>query len=343
MPNTFVLRCRFMSFSLRYSNITSLVLALLFCVGILLLSLCLGNEFISPQTLFDTIFKENPQDPHFVVETLRLPRTLMAAMVGAALGCSGLVLQSMIRNPLASPDIIGITGGASAAAIGFLSFFTASLSLAWLPVAAILGALIGAFVIYGLAWRGGVTPMRLVLIGIGISSAMGAITTFIIAASPLSTSISAYIWLTGSVYGASWKEVTVLFPWLAISCPWAFYLARRINVQELGDDISTGLGIAVQPLRCMLLLLSVTMAAPAIAYAGAIGFVGLIAPHIARYVVTRSFAHLMPMTAIIGACLVMLADLVGRVLFQPLDIPAGVFVSAIGAPFFIYLLYRQRF
>lgn len=343
MHDTLMLRSRFASFSLRYSSISILALALLFCLAVLLLSLCLGNEFISPNTILSTLFSDNPQDPHFVVEALRLPRILMAAMVGAALGCSGLVLQSMIRNPLASPDIIGITGGASAAAICFLSFFTASVSLTWLPVAAILGALIGAFLIYGLAWRRGVTPMRLVLVGIGVSSAMGAITTFVIAASPLSTSISAYIWLTGSVYGADWDDVSAFFPWLVVSWPCAFYLARRINAQELGDGIATGLGVAVQPLRFMLLLLSVTMAAPAIAYAGAVGFVGLIAPHIARYMVTRSFAHLMPMTAIVGACLVMLADLCGRVLFQPLDIPAGVFVSAIGAPFFIYLLYRQRF
>ena len=311
-------------------------------VTIVLLSLCLGEEFSSPSRVLMVLFGGGDSSSQFVIGTLRLPRILMAAMVGAALASSGLVLQSMIGNPLASPDIIGITGGASAAAVCFLSFFASALGLIWLPVFAIVGALVAALLIYGLAWNSGVTPMRLVLVGIGISSVMGAVTTFVIAVSPLATSITAYIWLTGSVYGASWNEVQALFPWLLGSWPLALYLARRINTQELGAPLATGLGVSVQRLRLALLFLSVIMAAPAIAYAGAVGFVGLIAPHIARRFVARSFAQLLPVTALIGACLVMLADLCGRLLFQPLDIPAGVFVSAIGAPFFIYLLYRQR-
>tara|TARA_R110001599_G_scaffold179411_2_gene372030 strand:+ start:25000 stop:25962 length:963 start_codon:yes stop_codon:yes gene_type:complete len=320
-----------------------MLIIFVFFLSIILLSLCLGEEFIALPQVILALFGRGDQSSLFVVEILRLPRVLMAAMVGAALASSGLVLQSMIRNPLASPDIIGITGGASAAAVCFLSFFATAMGIVWLPIFAISGALLAALLIYVLAWNSGVTPMRLVLVGIGVSSAMGAVTTFVIAASPLSTSITAYIWLTGSVYGASWVEVKALLPWLLVSWPLALYLARRVNTQELGDQVATGLGISVQKLRLSLLFLSVVMAAPAIAYAGAVGFVGLIAPHIARRFVTRSFALLLPISALVGACLVMLADLCGRLLFQPLDIPAGVFVSAIGAPFFIYLLYRQRF
>lgn len=343
MPNIFKVRHRFISFSVPLHCIVSCFIVALFFLAITLFSLSLGEDFISLVQVVKSLFGHGEQDTQFVIETLRLPRVLMAAMVGAALASSGLVLQSMIRNPLASPDIIGITGGASAAAVCFLSFFVSALGLAWLPVFAIAGALFAALLIYGLAWSAGVTPMRLILVGIGISSAMGAVTTFMIAASPLSTSITAYIWLTGSVYGTSWTEVKALFPWLLISWPVVLYLTRRINTQELGDQIATGLGISVQKLRLVLLFLSVIMAAPAIAYAGAMGFVGLIAPHIARRLVSRSFAFLLPTSALVGACLVMLADLCGRLLFQPLDIPAGIFVSAIGAPFFIYLLYRQRF
>lgn len=336
-------RHRFFSFSTPVLSLLSMLIIFVFFLSIILLSLCLGEEFIALPQVILALFGRGDQSSLFVVEILRLPRVLMAAMVGAALASSGLVLQSMIRNPLASPDIIGITGGASAAAVCFLSFFATAMGIVWLPIFAISGALLAALLIYVLAWNSGVTPMRLVLVGIGVSSAMGAVTTFVIAASPLSTSITAYIWLTGSVYGASWVEVKALLPWLLVSWPLALYLARRVNTQELGDQVATGLGISVQKLRLSLLFLSVVMAAPAIAYAGAVGFVGLIAPHIARRFVTRSFALLLPISALVGACLVMLADLCGRLLFQPLDIPAGVFVSAIGAPFFIYLLYRQRF
>jgi len=343
VDNSFSVRNRFFSFSVPVRSVGACFVAVGIFLAIILLSLCLGDDWISPFKVIAVLLGEKDQDAHFVIETLRLPRVLMAAMVGAALASSGLVLQSMIRNPLASPDIIGITGGASAAAVCFLSFFSTVLGLVWLPVFAIAGALLAALLIYVLAWNRGVTPMRLVLVGIGISSAMGAVTTFVIAASPLSTSITAYIWLTGSVYGAGWAEVKALLPWLLVSWPLALYYARRVNVQELGDQLATGLGISVQRLRIVLLCLSVMMVAPAIAYAGAVGFVGMIAPHIARRFVSRRFALLLPVSALVGACLVMLADLCGRLLFQPLDIPAGVFVSAIGAPFFIYLLYRQRF
>ncbi|NVK27919.1 MAG: iron ABC transporter permease [Flavobacteriia bacterium] len=343
MSKFFKVRHRLFSFSTPIASLWSMLILFVFFLAIIFLSLTLGKEFIALPEVFAVLLGHGDQASQFVVETLRLPRILMAAMVGAALASSGLVLQSMIRNPLASPDIIGITGGASAAAVAFLSFFAATMGIAWLPIFAIAGALLAALLIYSFAWRRGVTPMRLVLVGIGISSVMGAVTTFVIAASPLSTSISAYIWLTGSVYGASWVEVQALLPWLLMTWPLAFYVARRVNTQELGDSLATGLGVSVQRLRLGLLFLSVIMAAPAIAYAGAVGFVGLIAPHIARRFVSRSFALLLPTSALIGACLVMLADLCGRLLFQPLDIPAGVFVSAIGAPFFIYLLYRQRF
>ncbi|WP_100636530.1 FecCD family ABC transporter permease [Marinomonas sp. ef1] len=343
MSKFFSVRHRIFSFSTPVRSLWSMLILFAFFLSIILLSLCLGEEFIALPKVFQALLGNGDQASQFVVETLRLPRVLMAAMVGAALASSGLVLQSMIRNPLASPDIIGITGGASAAAVCFLSFFATAMGIIWLPIFAISGALLAALLIYTLAWNSGVTPMRLVLVGIGISSVMGAVTTFVIAASPLSSSITAYIWLTGSVYGASWVEVKALLPWLLISWPLAFYLARRVNTQELGDQLATGLGVPVQRLRLALLFLSVIMAAPAIAYAGAVGFVGLIAPHIARRLVARSFALLLPTSALVGACLVMLADLCGRLLFQPLDIPAGVFVSAIGAPFFIYLLYRQRF
>ncbi|RBO80272.1 FecCD family ABC transporter permease [Marinomonas aquiplantarum] len=336
-------RNRFMSFSVPWKSIFSMSMTLLVFLLVLMFSLSVGEEFIPFTQVILALSGHSDSKIQLVIEILRLPRVLMAAMVGAALASSGLVLQSMIRNPLASPDIIGITGGASAAAVCFLSFFASAFGLVWLPFFAIVGALLAALLIYGLAWNSGVTPMRLVLVGIGVSSAMGAVTTFVIAASPLATSITAYIWLTGSVYGASWADVKALLPWLCVSWPLAFYLARRVNTQELGDHIATGLGISVQRLRVVVLFLSVLMAAPAIAYAGAVGFVGLIAPHIARRLVIRSFAFLLPMSAFVGACLVMLADLCGRLLFQPLDVPAGVFVSAIGAPFFIYLLYRQRF
>lgn len=342
MDKLFTVRLRWLSFSVVCSDLVVLLVSLLLTLSVMWGYLSIGTLHVDVNEVLFNLLNPDSAQP-FVLETLRLPRMLMAALVGAALGCSGLVLQSMIRNPLASPDIIGITSGASAAAVCFLSFFKGTLSIEWLPVFAICGAFIASVLIYVLSWRNGVSPMRLILVGIGVSASMGAIVTLLIAVSSESTSLTAYVWLTGSVYAASWEDVKALAVWVLISLSLSLYFARRINAQELGDATSVGLGIPLQPTRISLLLLSVMMAAPAIAYAGAVSFVGLIAPHIARRFVSRSFALLMPATAFTGACLVMLADLCGRTLFQPLDIPAGVFVSAIGAPFFLYLLCRQRF
>lgn len=339
MPESLTYRGRLGSFTLPRASLAVVVGLMLLTLSIIVISLSSGSEWINPwQLLSGSLSGETS----IVVETLRLPRIVMGLLVGAGLGCSGLILQSVIRNPLASPDVVGITSGASAAAVGFLGFFQLTYGIEWLPLFALGGAFVASGAVYLLAWRQGVTPMRMILVGIGVSAAMGAVTTLLIAISPASGSLSAYIWLTGSIYGANWQDVKALLPWLAISLPLTLLFARQINAQELGDSVATGLGISVQKLRPTLVMLSVVLAAPVVAYAGAIGFVGLIAPHIARQLVTRSFALLLPVTAMIGACLVLSADLAARVLFLPLDLPAGVFVSAIGAPFFIYLLFRQR-
>ena len=331
--------------SLAINPRTLAVVAGLLLTGLLLtlVSLSVGHVILSPVAVMGELLRNTGDPEGFIVKTLRLPRVVMSFMVGAALGVSGLILQALVRNPLASPDIIGISGGASVAAVAFLSFLTPYLGIHWLPIAAIAGAMLAASVIYLLAWQQGVTPVRLVLIGIGLSAAMGAATTLMITLSPISTTMTAYIWLTGSVYGSDWSDVHALAPWLVILLPLALARARSIDLQEFGDTVAWGLGLAVQRNRMLLLSLSVALAGAAVAYAGAIGFVGLMAPHIARKLVDRRFAGLAPVAAIIGGLLVMIADLIGRTAFVPLDLPAGIFVSAVGAPFFIYLLFRQRY
>ncbi|MEX2475445.1 FecCD family ABC transporter permease [Marinobacter sp.] len=313
------------------------------CLALTILSLSIGTVLISPVTVIEALLGDSAGPYGFIIDTLRLPRVVMAFLVGAALGVSGLILQALVRNPLASPDIIGISGGASVAAVAFLSFLTPYLGIHWLPVVAIAGAMVAALAIYLLAWRQGVTPVRLVLIGIGLSAAMGAATTLMITLSPITTTMTAYVWLTGSVYGSDWDDVRALAPWVLVLLPLALTRAGAIDLQEFGDTVASGLGLAVQRSRMLLLLLAVALAGSAVAYAGAIGFVGLIAPHIARKLVDRHFSGLAPVAAIIGGLLVMIADLIGRTVFVPLDLPAGIFVSAIGAPFFIYLLFRQRY
>lgn len=310
-------------------------------LGVVIIGLSVGSTMINPWYVIKYLLGFGNGEHDFVIGTLRLPRMILSLLVGVALGVAGLILQGIIRNPLAAPEIIGITGGASAAAVTFITYFSA-ISISYLPFAAILGAGIVSLSIYLLAWKKGVTPIRIVLIGIGIEAGMGALVTMMIVLSPTYSTSKAYIWLTGSVYGADWAQVASMLPWVLIFVPLSLFFSKAINVQGLGDQVAAGLGARVQLERLALLGISVALAGSAVAFAGAIGFVGLLAPHIAKKIVGKTFGSLVPVSAVIGALIVIIADVIARTAFLPLDLPAGVFVSGIGAPFFIYLLYRNR-
>lgn len=342
MTRTLLLRTAGFSRRIDLATLWRLIAASCLTLLVMLGALSLGTLTLSPQTVIALLWRGGDASLLFIVEQLRLPRVLLGALVGAALAVSGVILQSIIRNPLASPDLLGITSGASAAAVLYLSFFSVLLGPQWLPLAAMLGAGLAALVIYGLAWKQGASPLRLVLIGVGVSALLTAITTFILVFSPLTTTLSAYVWLTGSVYGASWPEPRALAGWLLALVPVLVLLARQVRVQQLDDALVQGIGVRVQWLRAGLLLVSVALAGAAVAWGGAIAFVGLIAPHIAKRLVAPGFVGQALMAALIGANLVILADLVGRTLFLPLDLPAGIFVAALGTPFFLYLLINQR-
>lgn len=337
------IRNRSGAISFLIDNKAFLVFLLLLIISLLLfiVGVSVGSTMINPLAIIQHLLGMGNGEHAFVLDTLRLPRMILSLLAGISLAVSGLILQGIVRNPLASPDIIGITGGASAAAVLFITFFS-ELSIKWIPFVALLGAGIVSLMIYMLAWKKGVTPIRLVLIGIGVQASMGALVTMMIVLSPSYSTSEAYIWLTGSVYGANWNHVKSMLPWILIFVPLSLLLSRKVDVQELGDDLALGLGSKVQTNRFVLLFVSVALAGSAVAFVGGIGFVGLIAPHIARKLVGRSFSSLVLVSALIGGMIVCLADVVARTAFLPLDLPAGIFVSGIGAPFFIYLLYRNR-
>ncbi|MFA1736920.1 FecCD family ABC transporter permease [Lysinibacillus fusiformis] len=330
------------SFQIAKRTCWIILLLSLLLVIITIIGLSAGSDFIHPFIVVKELLGYGNGEYDFVLHTLRLPRILMALLVGAALGVAGLILQGIIRNPLAAPDIIGVTSGASMGAIIFIVYFMGSVGIQFLPLAAISGAAIISFIIYLLSWRKGVTPIRMVLIGIGISALAKAVVTMLLVLSEVAATTKAYLWLTGSLYGANMTDVYLLLPWVALLLPLTFVLARTVNVKELGDDIATGLGVKVQVYRLLFLLISVMLAGSAVAFAGGIAFVGLVAPHMSRLLVGRSFAGLIPVTAIIGGIIVIVADIVARTAFLPKDLPTGVFTAAIGAPFFIYLLFRTR-
>ncbi|MEH7109210.1 FecCD family ABC transporter permease [Bacillus sp. JJ1764] len=323
------------------------LILLLITFVVFVISTGMGEMKINPLTVVKVLFGAGPEMETLIIKSFRLPRIIIALMVGISLAVAGGILQGMIRNPLASPDVLGITGGAAVALVSFLAIFSdksnaLTVSISWLPLAAFLGAGIVAFLVYFLAWKNGVSPIRLVLIGIGISSLMQALTTLMMILGPIYQASQANIWITGTVYGSNWKNVAVMVPWTVIFLIIALISARTVNLQELGDEVATGLGGRVQKQRFLLLLISTALIGSSVAFAGGIGFVGLMAPHMARRLVGSSFGALLPASALIGGILVMVADIIGRSLFSPLEVPAGVFTAGIGAPYFIYLLFKTR-
>lgn len=330
------------SFLLHKKTLTTAIVLAVAGAAALLLSVGLGDMRMYPQEVVRAMLGSGAEEHRLVVHTIRLPRILAAFLVGIALAAAGSLLQGIIRNPLASPDIIGITSGASLAAVVFISYLSATVSIVWLPVAAMTGACLTALLIYMLAWRRGVTAIRLVLVGIGINFLLGSATKVLLLKNPAYTSSQAYVWLTGTVYGSDWGMVGMIAPWLAVFIPVAFALARHVNALQLGDDVASGVGSAVQRHRFGLLMISVALAGAAVAVGGAISFVGLIAPHMARKLVGSSFGGMLPISALLGGLIVVIADTISRTAFLPYDIPVGVFTAGVGAPFFIYLLYRNR-
>jgi iron complex transport system permease protein len=335
------LRPRGTNLSLRVDLRVLVVCAGLAALGVLAFALELAwGEYPLPLgDVLATLAGEGRQADRFIVIDVRLPRALVAALVGAALAVSGAVFQILVRNPLASPDIIGITGGASVAAV---SVFVLGASAALIPVAAFGGAVTASALLYVLAWRGGLSPYRLVLVGIGIEALGTAGTTYALIRGRIEDVHQAAVWLLGSLNSRAFSDLWPLLAGLAILAPAVALLARSLDALSLGEDQARALGVRVEPARLGLVVAAAGLAAVAVAAAGPIVFVAFLAPHIARGLTRASGAAVLPAAALCGAVLVLASDLVGRLLLSPTEIPVGIVTSVLGAPFFLWLLYRAN-
>ncbi len=343
MKTYFSLRGRRLPISLHIHKRTLWVTMLLALATIIvaIISTGMGEMNISPIEVVKVLLGIGGEQETLIVQEFRLPRIVVGFLVGAALAVAGAILQGLVRNPLAAPDILGITGGASITAVAYLLFFE-TMSIKWLPGAAFTGATLVSLLLYALAWKKGVTPLRLVMIGVGLKIVTSAMVTLLITFSPFLLQNRAVLWLTGSIYGSAWSDVTMIGPWVVILIFLSVIMTGRVNVQQLGSDIATSVGNSVNRDNFMLLLICTALTGTAVAVGGEISFVALLAPHISKQLVGPSFGSVLPVSIFVGALILLIADLIGRMAFAPLDIPVGVFTSAIGAPFFIYLLYKKR-
>ncbi len=272
-----------------------------------------------------------------ILENIRLPRTIVALLVGVNLSLSGAILQAVMKNPLADPHIIGISSGAGL--FGIFAMMVANDSVLVTP-AAFVGAMLAAVLIYILAWKDGIRPIRVILAGVAVSAFLGAgISALLIFYSDKVH--GALMWMVGGLSARSWQHVELLLPYSIAGTLATFLAARHLNILQLGDEVATGLGLRVNLVRTVLTATAALLAASAVCVVGLLGFVGLIVPHTARLILGSDYRLLLPGAAFLGAAVVTISDTVARTLFAPAELPVGILMAMLGAPFFLYLLRRE--
>lgn len=304
-----------------------------------------GYASLSFDRLIPTFLGEGSFKEEFILFSVRLPRLAITLLAGMALALSGAILQGITRNDLADPGIIGINSGAGVGVAVFFLFFPveAGSFIYFLPLAAFAGALLTALAIYLFSYSrsGGVQPVKLVLTGVGFSMALSGVMIVLISSAERTKVDFIAKWLAGNIWGTDWPFVWALLPWLILFIPFTFYRANRLNLLSLNQPVAIGVGVAVEKERLLLLLAAAALAASAVSVTGGIAFVGLMAPHIAKALVGPRHQLFLPLALLIGGWLLLLADTLGRNAGGADGLPAGIVVSLIGAPYFMYLLLKK--
>lgn len=308
-------------------------------LGCALLSLCVGAVALSPGQVWQALTGRATGAVRQICLLVRLPRTIAAVLAGAALSVSGLILQTVLNNALAGPNIIGVNAGAGLFTLLLAAFFPSL--LLFTPLAAMLGALVATLLIYFIASATGASRMTLVLAGIAISSFLGAMTDTVLTLVP-EAQTSRMSFMIGGLSGVYMRQMLPAMAVIAAGMLLAFVLRKQMNVLMLGDEVATSLGLRTRAVRFALLLAAAMLAGGAVSFAGLLGFIGLIVPHAARFLIGYDQKALVPLCALLGAAFTLLCDLLSRVLFAPYEIPVGIVLSFIGGPFFLMLLLRQK-
>ena len=302
-----------------------------FTIFAMVASLTLGSVDISFSTIVHTLLGNVQTTDEMVIWNIRFPRNIVGALVGANLAVSGAILQAVMKNPLADPGIVGVSSGAGLAGVIMLIFMPEA-SILLTPVA-FVGAMLSAAAVYALAWKNGIRPTRIILAGVAVSAFLGSgISALLVFYSDKVQ--GALLWMVGGLSARSWPQVETLFPYTILGLVLALAGCKALTILSLGDETARGLGVPVERVRF-------SMTAVAVSVAGLIGFVGLVVPHIVRLIIGTDYKYVIPGSAILGAGVLVFCDTLGRVAFSPIEIPAGIIMAFLGAPFFLYLLRRS--
>ncbi|WP_345808160.1 iron ABC transporter permease [Bacillus pumilus] len=308
----------------------------------LFLSVSLGAANIHLHTVWEAIFYfDSQQTSHQIIRELRLPRTIGAALVGAFLAVSGAIMQGMTRNALASPEIMGVTNGSAFAIAIAFAFFPGQSSFT-LILWSFVGAALAASIVFGVGTlsKGGLTPVKLALAGTAVGALLSSISSAIAIRFDVAQDMS--FWYAGGVAGVNWSNIKVIIPVAVAGLIIAMILARSITVLSLGDELAKGLGQYTKTVKVLGILVVILLTGAAVSVAGTIGFIGLVIPHVTRFLVGVDYRWIIPCSAILGAVLLIYADIAARLVNAPFETPVGAITAIIGVPFFLYLARRER-
>ena len=319
-------------------RVTILILFAFLAVLGAFLSLTKGSSVITMSQIVELLLNPGMDPQSQIIWNIRMPRTIVGALVGINLSLSGAILQAIMRNPLADPHIIGISSGAGLAGVVVMILFPA-LEYLITPVA-FVGAMLAAICIYILAWKNGIKPVRIILAGVAVSAFLSAgISGLMIFYSDRVH--GALMWMVGGLAARSWPHVSIILPYAAIGLVLALASASYLNILQLGDEMARGLGVNVEVTRIVMTAIAALLAASAVSVVGLLGFVGLVVPHAARLLIGSDYRFLLPAAALLGVAIVTLSDTFARVIFAPIELPVGIIMAFLGAPFFLFLLRRE--
>lgn len=319
-------------------RLTILILFLFLALLGAFLSLTKGSSVITMEQIVELLLHPGEDPQSQIIWNIRMPRTIVGALVGINLSLSGAILQAIMRNPLADPHIIGISSGAGLAGVVIMILFPA-LEYLITPVA-FVGAMLAAICIYILAWKNGIKPVRIILAGVAVSAFLSAgISGLMIFYSDRVH--GALMWMVGGLAARSWPHVNIILPYAIIGLVLALASASYLNILQLGDEMARGLGVNVEVTRIIMTAIAAILAASAVSVVGLLGFVGLVVPHAARLLIGSDYRFLLPAAALLGVAIVTLSDTFARVIFAPIELPVGIIMAFLGAPFFLFLLRRE--
>ena len=319
-------------------RVTILILFAFLAVLGAFLSLTKGSSVITMSQIVELLLHPGTDPQSQIIWNIRMPRTIVGALVGINLSLSGAILQAIMRNPLADPHIIGISSGAGLAGVVIMILFP-TLEYLITPVA-FVGAMLAAICIYILAWKNGIKPVRIILAGVAVSAFLSAgISGLMIFYSDRVH--GALMWMVGGLAARSWPHVSIILPYAIIGLVLALASASYLNILQLGDEMARGLGVNVEVTRIVMTAIAALLAASAVSVVGLLGFVGLVVPHAARLLIGSDYRFLLPAAAFLGVAIVTLSDTFARVIFAPIELPVGIIMAFLGAPFFLFLLRRE--